>query len=151
MRKRYCMSPVLYSSNLELIERVIMTSGLPYAFWSAYGVEVPDLSPNDVLHLNAQAEVTNDNGFNVMVDGAFSNGLTLGGTTFKAVGLPTCGQNVTPNMHHMVVARQAWVKGLTGNVFFSFVLEAASDAMTATKNYITLNKYGGIQVAVFKS
>jgi hypothetical protein len=50
-----------------------------------------------------------------------------------------------------VVARQAWVKGLTGSVFFSFVLEAASDAMTATKNYITLNKYGGIQVAVFKS
>src|SRR5215469_5762353 len=96
-----------------LFERVIMTSGLPYTFWSAYGVEVPDLSPNDVLHLNAQAEVTNDNGFNVMVDGAFSNGLTLGVTTFKAVGLPTC-QNVTPNMHHMVVARQAWVKGLTG-------------------------------------
>jgi len=52
-------------SNLELIERVIMTSGLPYTFWSAYVVEVPDLSPNDILHLNAQAEVTNDNGFNV--------------------------------------------------------------------------------------
>jgi hypothetical protein len=149
MRKRYRMSPILYSSNLELIERVIMTSGLPYTFLSAYGVEVPDLSPNDVLHLNAQAEVTNENGFTVMVDGAFSNGLTHG--AFKAVGLPTCGQNVTPDMHHMVVARQAWVKGLTGSVFFSFVLCAASDAMTATKNYITLNKYGGIQVAVFKS
>jgi hypothetical protein len=87
-----------------------------------------------------------------MVDGAFSNGLTHGGTTFKAVGLPTCGQNVTPNMHHMVVARQVWVTGLTRTVFFSFVLVAASDHMTSIQNYLVLEKgCGGIQVALFKS
>jgi hypothetical protein len=55
-------------------------------------------------------------------------------------------------MHHMVVSRQAWVTGLTGTVFFSFVLEAASTDMTATQNYLVLeNGHGAIQVAVFKS
>jgi hypothetical protein len=84
---------------------------LPYTFWTAYGVEVSNLSPTDVLHLNAQAEVTLPFRFNVQVDGAFACGLVHGEHTFKLVGLATCGQNVTPNMHHMVVARQGdWIK-----------------------------------------
>jgi hypothetical protein len=80
------------------------------------------------------------------------NGSTYGGNTFNLVGLPNIGQNLTPDMHHMVVARQSWVTGLTGTVFFSFVLEAASTDRTATHNYLVLEKgHGGIQVAVFKS
>ena len=75
-----------------------------------------------------------------------------GDNTFNLVGLPNCGQNLVPAMHHMVVARQAWMTGLTGTVFFSFVLEAASTDMTATQNYLVLeNGHGAIQVAVFKS
>jgi hypothetical protein len=150
-------TPILYSSNIECIEDVIMTgmtAGViePYTYWTTYGVEVPNLSPNDVLHLNAQAEVTNPWQFNVQVDGAFANGSTYGGNTFNLVGLPNCGQNLVPAMHHMVVARQAWVTGLTGTVFFSFVLEAASDHMTSIQNYLVLEKgCGGIQVAAFKS
>ena len=150
-------TPILYSSNIECIEDVIMTgmtAGViePYTYWTTYGVEVPNLSPKDVLHLNAQAEVTNPWQFNVQVDGAFANGSTYGGNTLNLVGLPNWGQNLVPTMHHMVVARQAWVTGLTGTVFFSFVLEAASTDMTATHNYLVLEKgHGGIQVAVFKS
>ena len=150
-------TPILYSSNIECIEDVIMTGMIagviePYTYWTAYGVEVPNLSPNDVLHLNAQVEVTNPWQFNVQADGAFANGSTYGGNTFNLVGLPNCGQNLVPAMHHMVVARQAWVTGLTGTVFFSIVLEAASDHMTAIQNYLVLEKgCGGIQVAVFKS
>jgi hypothetical protein len=152
------MPPLLYSSNIECIKHVIMTgetdAGVrePYTYWTAYGVEVSNLSPTDVLHLNAQAEVTNPWQFNVQVDGAFANGSTYGGNTFNLVGLPNIGQNLTPDMHHMVVARQSWVTGLTGTVFFSFVLEAASSEKTATQNYLVLEKgHGGIQVAVFKS
>jgi hypothetical protein len=37
--------------------------------------------------------------------------------------LPYSLLNLVPAMHHMVVARQAWVTGLTGTIFFSFVLE----------------------------
>jgi len=150
-------TPILYSNNIECIEDVIitgMTAGViePYTYWTAYGVEVPNLSPTDVLHLNAQAEVTNPWQFNVQVDGAFANGTTYGGNTFNLVGLPICGQNLVPAMHHMVVPRQAWVTGLTGTVFFSLVLEAASDHMTPTQNYLVLEKgCGGIQVTVFKS
>jgi hypothetical protein len=152
------MPPLLYSSNIECIKHVIMTGETAagvnehYTYWTAYGVEVSNLSPTDVLHLNAQAEVTNPWQFNVQVDGAFANGSTYGGNTFNLVGLPNIGQNLTPDMHHMVVARQAWVTGLTGTVFFSFVLEAASTDMTATQNYLVLeNGHGAIQVAVFKS
>src|SRR5215467_4507563 len=107
------MPPILYSSSYEFIEHVIMTGVTaphviePYTFWTAYGVEVSNLSPTDVLHLNAQAEVTNPFPFNVQVDGAFANGSTYGGNTFNLVGLPNIGQNLTPDMHHMVVARQA--------------------------------------------
>ena len=115
-------------------------------------MEIPNLSRNDVLHLNAQAEVTNPWQFNVQVDGASANGSTYGGNTFNLVGLPNCGQILVPAMHHMVVARQAWVTRLTGTVFFSFVLEASSDHMTSIQNYLVLEKgCGGIQVAVFKS
>jgi hypothetical protein len=147
-------TPILYSSNIECIKDVIMTgmtAGViePYTYWTTYGVEVPNLSPTDVLHLNAQAEVTNPWQFNVQVDGAFANGTTYGGNTFNLVGLPICGQNLVPAMHHMVVPR---VTGLTGTVFFSLVLEAASDHMTPTQNYLVLEKgCGGIQVTVFKS
>jgi hypothetical protein len=155
---RLSIPPMLYSSNIECIIHVIMTgetdAGViePYTYWSAYGVQVSNLSPTDVLHLNAQAEVTNPWQFNVQVDGAFANGSTYGGNTFNLVGLPNIGQNLTPAMHHMVVARQAWVTGLTGTVFFSFVLEAASTDMTASQNSLVLEKGdGGIQVAVFKS
>lgn len=155
---RLSTPPLLYSSNIECIKHVIMTGETAagvrehYTYWTAYGVEVSNLSPTDVLHLNAQAEVTNPWQFNVQVDGAFANGSTYGGNTFNLVGLPNIGQNLTPDMHHMVVARQAWVTGLTGTVFFSFVLEAASTAMTATQNYLVLeNGHGAIQVAVFKS
>jgi len=143
---------------MECIKHVIMTGETAagviehYTYWTAYGVEVSNLSRTDVLHLNAQAEVTNPWQFNVQVDGAFANGSTYGGNTFNLVGLPNVGQNLTPDMHHMVVARQAWVTGLTGTVFISFVLEAASTAMTATQNYLVLeNGHGAIQVAVFKS
>jgi hypothetical protein len=74
---------------------------------------------------------------------------TYGGNTFNLVWLPNCGQNLVPAMHHMVVAPQAWVSGLTATVFFSFVLEAASDHMTSIQNYLVLEKgCGGIQVAV---
>jgi hypothetical protein len=119
-----------------------------YTYWTA----VSNLSPTDVLQLNAQAEVTNPWQFNVQVDGAFANGSTYGGKTFNLVGLPNIGQNLTPDMHHMVVARQTWVTGLTGTVFFSFVLEAASSDKTAAQNYLVLeNGRGAIQVAVFKS
>ena len=152
------MPPLLYSSNIECIKHVIMTGETVagvlehYTYWTAYGVEVSNLSPTDVLHLNAQAEVTNPWQFNVQVDGAFANGSTYGGHTFNLVGLPNIGQNLTPDMHHMVVSRQAWVTGLTGTVFFSFVLEAASTDKTATQNYLVLeNGHGAIQVAVFKS
>src|SRR5215831_17802658 len=154
---RLSTPPLLYSSNIECIKHVNMTGKTAgvnehYTYWTAYGVEVSNLSPTDVLHLNAQAEVTNPWQFNVQVDGAFANGSTYGGHTFTLVGLPNIGQNLTPDMHHMVVARQAWVTGLTGTVFFSFVLEAASTAMTATQNYLVLeNGHGAIQVAVFKS
>ena len=155
---RLSMPPLLYSSNIDCIKHVIMTGETAagviehYTYWTAYGVEVSNLSPTDVLSLNAQAEVTNPWQFNVQVDGAFANGSTYGGNTFNLVGLPNIGQNLTPDMHHMVVARQAWVTGLTGTVFFSFVLEAASTYMTATQNYLVLeNGHGAIQVAVFKS
>src|SRR5215469_4519121 len=155
---RLSMPPLLYSSNIECIKHVIMTGETAagvrqhYTYWTVYGVEVSNLLPTDVLHLNAQAEVTNPWQFNVQVDGAFANGSTYGGNTFNLVGLPNIGQNLTPDMHHMVVARQAWVTGLTGTVFFSFVLEAASTAMTATQNYLVLESgHGAIQVAVFKS
>ncbi|HXX97528.1 MAG TPA: hypothetical protein VEL11_10490 [Candidatus Bathyarchaeia archaeon] len=85
-------TPILYSSNIECIEDVIMTGMIagviePYTYWTAYGVEVPNLSPNDVLHLNAQVEVTNPWQFNVQADGAFANGSTYGGNTFNLVGL----------------------------------------------------------------
>ena len=150
------MPPLLYSSNIECIKHLIMTGETAagviedYTYWTAYGVEVSNLSPTDVLHLNAQAEVTNPWQFNVQVDGAFANGSTYGGNTFNLVGLPNIGQNLTPDMHHMVVARQAWVTGLTGTIFLSFVLEAASTDMTPTQNYLEVG-WGGIQVAVFKS
>jgi len=155
---RQSTPPLLYSSNIECIKHVIMTgetdAGViePYTYWTAYGVEVSNLSPTDVLHLNAQAEVTNPWQFNVQVDGAFANGSTYGGNTFNLVGLPNIGQNLTPDMHHMVVSRQSWVTGLTGTVFLSFVLEAASTSKTATQNYLVLeNGHGAIQVVVFKS
>jgi hypothetical protein len=91
------MPPLLYSSNIECIKHVIMTGETdvgviePYTYWTAYGVEVSNLSPTDVLHLNAQAEVTNPWQFNVQVDGAFANGSTYGGNTFNLVGLPNIG------------------------------------------------------------
>src|SRR5215472_14418984 len=84
---RLSMPPLLYSSNIECIKHVIMTGETAagvrqhYTYWTAYGVEVSNLSPTDVLHLNAQAEVTNPWQFNVQVDGAFAKGSTYGDNT----------------------------------------------------------------------
>lgn len=44
----------VFSSGEEMIDTIPITGAENYTYWTAYNVEVPDLSPPDVVQCHAQ-------------------------------------------------------------------------------------------------
>lgn len=147
-------APTVFSSLQEQTDAIPITlGGEPYTFWPAYIVAVTGLQPTDVVQCHAQAEVTSAHPFNIQVDrviGKNAGGKWLSNDQASIGALsPLSGENITLNMHHMVVTTWATDTGETGTMSYALLLEAASTSAAVTDTLTLQRGDGGLWCTVF--
>lgn len=140
----------LWFSRKELTNALQLTGSSGYIWQSVYTVTVRDVKPTDIVHCIAQAEVTNNLGYNVQVDRAIAIG-DWSGTAWPTFVNPVAGQNVTPGTHHMYVQFSTYDEHpRAGDITYSLVLQAASTAAGPGALLAVEPGYGMLQCKVNK-
>jgi hypothetical protein len=139
----------VYTSTQEWVSNLMLTNDSPYNYQTVYSVTVPNVQPGSVVECNAQAEVTNNLGYNVQVNRVIAYGTA--NDSYPVSAQPITTSNVTPNMHHMNL-NWTWIDtGSSGTVTYSLDLAAASTSATGGA-YITVEPgYGYIRCHVMAS
>lgn len=136
----------IYTSTDAWVTSLALTSGSPYNFQTVYSVTIPNVLPTDAITCNAQAEVTNDLGYNVQVDRAIAYGTVNG--AYPSASQPITTENVTPDMHHMTI-NWTWIDtGNSGSVTYSLDLAAASTSAGSGASITVEQGYGYLRCSL---
>lgn len=139
----------IYSESQEMTSFLPLTTWTPYNFVSVYAVTMQGLQPTDKVHCEAEAEVTNNLGYDVQVDKVIAADVTNEAFPNNLMD-KLRSQNVTPDVHHMDIDA-SWTKsGYSGTVTFSLVLIAASTKAQQGDELIVEKGYGSLQCYVVK-
>src|SRR5690348_15569042 len=146
-------APTVFASTAATMTQIPMTRSPPFTFWSAYVVEVTDLVPTDVVQCHGQAEITDKDLYPVQIDRVIAKspdgGWNPGYADTIAKLNPLYGENVTPQMHHMAIDTWGVDTGETGTVYYSLLLEAASNVAVPNDYVVLEGSNGGIWCTVF--
>ncbi|WP_207000766.1 hypothetical protein [Trinickia mobilis] len=136
----------VYTSTDAWVTSLGLTSGSPYNFQTVYSVTIPNVQPTDAVTCNAQAEVTNNLGYDVQVDRVIAYGTV--NDAYPSTGQPVTTENVSPDMHHMAI-NWTWIDtGNSGAVTYSLDLAAASTSASNGANIAVEQGYGYLRCAV---
>jgi hypothetical protein len=113
-----------YIGGAERVSTIQVNSGLHIVVLS---VKVPNLKPSDIVMVQAQAELTNDLGFNVGVGrGLLRSPVGPDNAGAGTYTLPLAMDNVDPTMHHKVLNLATSDSGVTGDAYYNLVVYAVS-------------------------
>ncbi len=136
-----------YIGGAERIPTIDVNGGLQKVILS---VKVPNLKSSDVVSIQAQAELTNDLGFNVGVGRALSRSPVGPDDVGTGVHLlPPAMDNVDPVMHHKVLNVATSDSGAVGDAYYNFIAYAVSSAGSGPLK-VELG-YGTIRAVVIRS
>lgn len=131
----------------ERLTTLPVTVSAPYERHVIYSVPLPQLATGEALLALAEAELTNDLGYNVMVSSqlilATSETATVGSEISEANGF-----NITPDMHHGVVVKHGVfvAPGNYANRYVNLVAWAASTAAQPGAALAVEQDYGRLEL-----
>lgn len=146
-------------NNSELVDHLMVEgSGASWAVGGevVYSVLVPDLDSGDVVFAAAEAEITNDLGFNVMIASTLilaDDGTDLpDGAIVKEI-TEANAYNITPDMHHGTFTKVGSYECPEdmGDRFVNFCMRAASSAASTGDEVTVEQDYGRLTVIVYRN
>ncbi|MCT4493681.1 hypothetical protein [Bosea minatitlanensis] len=137
-----------YIGGAERVSTIQVNSGLQNVVLS---VKVPNLTPADVVSIQAQAEITNNLSFNVGVGRMILRSPigpdNVGSGTYV---LPAAMDNVDPYyLHHKVLNLATSDSGVTGDAYYNLIVYAVSSAGSGLIQ--VESGYGTIRAIVMRS